>query len=410
MAVSRKDQSIFTKRINVRQMEDIVRLGAAIGKTVFFFGGAGLGKSQKMQQTADALYPKNSDGRNLCDVRLSDKEPQDIAGIPIPMTVIDPVTNKEVVRTMYAVPEFWPTDPNWKGIIFLDELPNAGLSTQHSSYQVLLDHIAGTFAFPAGCVYVGAGNRDTDGAGTTEMPGPLVNRMIITEVEYDLDVWIEDFAVPYRLHPHVIGFLKQFPDYFYTGDVEDRKNMVFASPRQWETVSRILDQYDRKVISDYITEVAIAGAVGEGLDALVMAYHVRASKLPSLEDIFSGAILKHPRPLSPDEVDLVYVLSQTCMRKIEDEVMSSRYSDDELIKRIGNFLTFMYDNHGRTSKDMVMALMTSLFRAPGGKDPILNANPKRGRLMPLLRKNVPTVMTIVLDYQKRYGTIMEDFQ
>jgi len=403
---TRTNQTMFKKRITVRQMEKIVRLGAKIGKTTFFFGGAGLGKSQKMQQIADSMFPENK-GNNLCDVRLSDKEPQDIAGIPVPISYFDEVQDKEVTRTVYACPSFWPTDPEWKGIVFLDELPNAMLATQHSAYQVILDHVAGDFRFPEGCVFVGAGNRDTDGAGTTEMPGPLVNRMIITEVDYNLDVWIEDYAIPAKLHPHVIGFLKQFPEHFYTGDVTNRSTAVFASPRQWKTVSDVLYEYEKDA-DDYITEIAIAGSVGEGLETAVMAYHLRASELPDIEDIFSGKVTEHE--LSREKNDLVYVLSQTCLRKLEEEVMDDKISDEKFIERAGNFLNFMYKNHYKHNKDTLIALMIGLFRAPSsGGEAVLLMNPKRQRMIPAIRKECAAVMQLVMEYQQRYGSIMSDF-
>lgn len=403
---SRVKQTMFQKRISIRQMEDMIYLGARIGKTTFFYGGAGLGKSEKVRQVADKMFPHRV-GDNLCDVRLSDKEPQDIAGIPVPVSYFDEVMKKEVTRTVYAVPSFWPTDPEWEGIIFLDELPNAMLGTQHSAYQVILDHVAGDHRFPKGCVFVGAGNRDTDNAGTTEMPGPLVNRMILCEVEYNLDIWIEDYAIPYKLHPHIIGFLKQFAEHFYTGDVENRSTAVFASPRQWKTASDILYDYENINKNSYLTEVALAGTVGEGLETQVMAYHIRASELPKVEDIFSGSVTKHSLPREKN--DLVYVLSQTCLRKLEEEVMNNSIDDETFIKRAGNFMNFMYNNYYEYNKDTLIALMIGIFRAQGGNESVLTMNPKRTKMIPALRKSCMAVMGLVMEYQQRYGTIMEDF-
>lgn len=404
--MTRIDQKLFPKAINVRQMEQAVVLGKMLKKTVFFFGGAGLGKSQKMLQIANKLFPHRV-GNNLCDVRLSDKEPTDIAGIPLPIEGSD-----GKVRTVYAVPEFWPTDPDWEGIVFLDELPNAGLSTQHSSYQVVLDHVAGSHKFPKGCVFVAAGNRDTDNAGTTEMPGPLVNRMMVYEVDYDLDIWVEDYAVPFRVHPNIIGLLKQNPDLFYTGDVTDRQGPVFASPRQWSDVSAVLYAYEKGIIrdstgavDDYFTECSIQGLVGAGVDSMVMSYHIRAQKLPPIEDVFSGAVTVHK--LERSDIDLLYVLTQTGLNKISDEIMmESKYSDEELVKRIGNFLNFVYTNHGADHKDTIMALIINLFTATSGKTAILSTNPRRDRLALKVRKEAVTVMAVINEYLNRYSDLL----
>jgi hypothetical protein len=403
----RMDQSMFKKRISIRDMEALIRLGASIGKTVFFYGGAGLGKSEKVRQIADSMFPSRV-GNNLCDVRLSDKEPQDVAGIPIPVTLIDEKTGKEVTRTVYAVPNFWPTDPDWQGIVFLDELPNAPLGTQHSAYQVILDHVAGEHKFPEGCVFVGAGNRDTDGAGTTTMPGPLVNRMILAEIDYNLDVWIEDYAIPYRLHPNVIGFLKQFPEHFYTGDVENRSTQVFASPRQWKTVSDILYKYDQGTMSEFIAEVAIAGTVGEGLEVQVLAYHMRTKELPAIEDIFSGKVKEHK--LDRSKNDLVYVLAQTGLRKMEDEVMDNEIKDEDFLERSGNFLTFMYNNYYDNNKDTLIAMILGVFRGPNDKPSILTVNPRRQKMIPMMRKTCPTISAVVMEYMTRYGQLIKDFE
>lgn len=408
--MKRTDQTIFPKRINVRQMGQAVRLAKLLNKTFFFFGGAGLGKSQKIQQIADELFPHRI-GNNLCDVRLSDKEPQDIAGIPLPIEKED-----GTVRTVYAVPEFWPTDPDWEGIVFLDELPNAPLSTQHGAYQVVLDHIAGTHKFPKGCIFGGAGNRDTDNAGTTEMPGPLVNRMMVFEVDYDLDIWIEDFAIPERIHPNIIGLLKQNPELLYTGDDTTRQTPVFSSPRQWKSVSDVLYAYENKSIRDqtgavdeYMTECAIQGLVGPGIDSMVMAYHIRAQKLPALEDIFTGKVTQHR--LSEADIDLLYVLSQSGLNKIAEEVMETKkYTDEEVVERASNFLNFVYSNHGADHKDTVMALVITLFRAAPGKTPILSANPQRDRLAMHVRKKASSVMMVINEYLDRYKDLIDELK
>lgn len=399
--LNRIDQSMFRKRLTVRDLYEAINLGRILNKTTFFYGGAGLGKSEAVAQVADRMFPHRI-GNNLCDVRLSDKEPQDIPGIPIPVEV-----EPGQYRTLYATPDFWPTDPNWEGIVFLDELPNAIQSTQHGAYQVVLDHIAGQFKFPKGCVFVGAGNRDTDNGATTELLGPLVNRMIVYEVDYDLDVWIEDYAVLNDIEPELIGFLKNNPDFFYTGDVVDRTTAVFASPRQWTTVSGILKQFKKKALSEYLTECSIAGSVGEGLDDLVMAYYIRASKLPQLEDIFTGATKDFK--LERHEVDLLYVLTQSSMRQIKSDIMSSQYSDDELLDRLSNFLNFMERNFTRDNSDTVMALTISLFSAPAGKEPVLQMNPKRDRLGPKLRRTAPSIMSLVMKYHEEYGQGMACF-
>lgn len=408
-SLERVSQNIFEKRINVRQMATYAKMAQRLDKTVFFLGGAGLGKSNKIYQVADEMFPNTPKHLRVCEVRLSDKEPTDIAGIQVPMTVKDGVSGKEVVKTFYAVPDFWPQDPDWEGFIFLDELTNTQLSTLHSGYQVVLDHIAGAHRLPKKSVYICAGNRDTDNGGTTEMPAPFINRCMVIEVDYDLQVWIEDFAVPFKLHPILIGFLKEFPDYFYTGDVANRSNCVFASPRQHQTVSDVLYEYDEGIINIDEAEIAIQGLIGEGVDTLLLAYYERASELPKVEEIFDGTRKDHQ--LDRGKNDLVYVLAQTCLLQLDKDVMDMDISDDKFIERVGNFLTFMHKNHYEYNKDTLIALMIGIFRAGTGQDAsLLRKNPKRSAvLVPTVLQKVPAVGAVVQDYMKRYQITLQDF-
>src|SRR5699024_2579553 len=87
-------------------------------KALRMFGGAGLGKSQVMKQVANEMFGERDD--NLVDFRLADKDPTDVVGVQIPVT-----DDNGKTRTVYALPDFWPEDPDWEGIIFLDELLHA---------------------------------------------------------------------------------------------------------------------------------------------------------------------------------------------------------------------------------------------------------------------------------------------
>ena len=89
--------------------------------------------------------------------------------------------------------------------------------------------------------------------------------------------------------------------------------------------------------------------------------------------------------------------------------MNNSIDDDKFIERVGNFMNFMYNNHYQRNKDTLIALMIGLLRAPQEGEAILTKNPKRVKMIPALRKHCPAVMQLVLEYQQRYGKLMEDF-
>lgn len=405
-------QSIFTRKITMRQVKSIVSFGARYGQAVFFFGGAGLGKSQKIAQLANEMYPEYL-GSNLCDVRLSDKEPADMAGMPIPVEIM--VDGVMTVRTVYATPSFWPTDPNWCGIVFLDELTNASASCQQAAYQIMLDHKIGDYVFPKGAVFVGAGNRPGDNGATTDLLGPLVNRMTVVEIEYNATVWIEDYANHNDVHQSVVQYIKKNPDHIYTGHLVGTAGFEgpsFSSPRQLVVAGHILDDFDAGLFDRDAAEVAIQGTIGSSLVTSLLDYHVRTKRLPDTNDILEGIVTEHNPPLDRSEVDLISVLVYYCMRELQKDVMEDKYTNDEFINRTANFLKFMFENHGHAHKDMIIATSMNMLRSMKPDKPaLLDMNPKRGDgLLPSLTARSEELAQIVTMYMTRFADMSKAFK
>lgn len=411
-----KKQNIFTRRITMRQMEPLIKHCAKTGKAIFFFGGAGLGKSQKIAQLAAEMFPDyiGTSWGSVCDIRLSDKEPADLAGVQIPVEVVE--NGKTIVRTVYATPSFWPTDPNWRGFVFLDELTNASPACQQAAYQIMLDHRIGEFTFPKGSVFIGAGNRPGDNGATTELLGPLVNRMMVVEVDYNATVWIEDFAVPQNVHQSVVTFIKKNPDKIYTGHLVGTQGFegpCFSSPRQLVDCGNVLDDYDAGELDRELAEVAIQGLVGSDMVTALMDHHVRSKKLPDAEDVLSGKVTEHKNKLAPNEIDLVSVLVYYCLRQLKKDVMDiEKYSNDEFLSRVANFLKFMMKNHIHEAKDSIIAVSMKLMRQVAKEEEaILDMNPLRGdNLITSLAAKSEDLSNIVAMYMARYASMAGAFK
>lgn len=411
-----KKQNIFTRRITMREMEPLIRHCAKTGKAIFFFGGAGLGKSQKIAQLAAEMFPEyvGSSWGSVCDVRLSDKEPADMAGVQIPVEVVE--DGVKVVRTVYATPNFWPTDPNWKGFVFLDELTNASPACQQAAYQIMLDHRIGQYTFPKGSVFIGAGNRPGDNGATTELLGPLVNRMMVVEVDYNAIVWIEDYANKNNVHQSIVTFIRKNPDKIYTGHLVGTQGFegpCFSSPRQLVDCGFVLDDFDDGLLSRELAEVAIQGLVGSDLVTSILDHHVRSKKLPDAEDVLSGKVKEHENKLAANEIDLVSVLVYYCLRQLKKDVMDvDKYNNDEFLTRVGNFLTFMMKNHESNAKDTIIAVSMKLMRQVNPKEvALLDMQPLRGNdLIPALAQKSEDLQRIVSMYQTRYADMASAFK
>lgn len=400
--MANSQNSIFDKGITVRQIATAINLAASLNKSVMFFGGAGIGKSEKVAQCADFMFPLTEEQRaagqsNLVDVRLSDKDPTDLAGVPVPVTM-----ENGDVRTVYATPSMWPKDPNWKGIIFLDELSNASAPLQQAAYQVVLDHKIGNYKFPKGAVFVAAGNREGDGGASFELLKPLANRFMIYEIQENLDIWIEDYALPCNVHRTVVGYLKHQPHKFNTSEAPN-KGPAYATPRSWVTASDILKQYDAGKIDDQTMRAAIQGTIGNGMDSELTDYHKRTHKIPSAEDILSGKVKDFE--VKADEVDLIYVAAQGCMSVLRQDMQDENKKDAEIVSRVDNYLGFLYNNYHKSQMDIVVGLCIGLFKGTAGGKALLNE--RQGIQGEVINKS-DSSKAIVKKYSEKFGKLIAD--
>lgn len=397
-------KNVFENRITIRQLETFVKYAYRHGTALFIYGGAGVGKSDKMRQIANMLFPHH-EGRNIVDVRLSDKDPTDVAGVMIPVT--DTVTGK--TRTVYATPSFWP-DADWEGIVFLDELTNASAACQQAAYQIMLDHTIGDYKFPKKTVFVAAGNREGDGGCTTTLLAPLANRMTLLEVEHNLAVWIEDFAVPFNIHPIMIGWLKANVRYLYTGDEHDENSgKSFCTPRSISRASNALYDMDEGLLSRFEASIILQGDLGDKKDVELLEYYDKAKSLPETESVLNGQTKVHP--LQIHQVDLLYVLLQSCIAQLKKDANNHEMNDAVFMERIVNFIEFSYNNYAADNMDIIVAVTVTLLDGKTGKKPIVLENDRRSpTLIPSLLKSSPSLRSIIKNYTTQFTPLLRDVE
>src|SRR6056297_4165688 len=213
-------------------------------------GRPGVGKTELVQTLAARK------GATLYDLRLTTIEPQDLRGLPF--------YDHETARTVWYRPEDLPDDPDRPAILFLDELTAAAPTLQPTVYGLLQERRVGRHRLPDSVFIVAAGNTVEDGAIAYEMGTALSDRLVHLTVRAAASDWIENFAVPRALHPAVTAFVRTRPDLLET--IEEalaRGQMIAATPRSWERVSRIMH-----VVPDRRTrDIMVAGTVGEAIAA-----------------------------------------------------------------------------------------------------------------------------------------------
>ena len=251
------DTVITENGVEVPGIKRMYDIALAINDSIMQWGGPGIGKSQAVQQwnadkvdeynrriaSGEKVKPWNPD---VCDVRLSMKEPVDMVGVPVPSKD----ENGKTV-TVWATPSMWPKDDGKYegGVIHLDEMNQGQAAILNAAFQLIQDRALGEYKVPAGYLIIGSSNTSAYNSTVTDFSVPLSNRFSHFNIKPDFDSWLN-----YRMNNggnlDVMTFLKtQGMDMLF-----DRKGMeakvgslsdamytdIVVTPRSWEVVEKLL--------------------------------------------------------------------------------------------------------------------------------------------------------------------------
>lgn len=275
---------------------------------IMLWGAPGTGKSSIIRDLC------KEQGIGLIDVRLAQREPVDLRGLPVP--------DGEQVRWLLS--SEWPRDPNSKGIILFDELTAADRTLQVAAYEFILDRRLGDlYRVPPGWLICAAGNRSEDRAVAMTLSSALANRFCHIELQPDAQSWT-NWAASQGLHPDVVGFLRFKPECFLqmTGNLE----RGWPSPRSWERVARTIEHAQE--MDNATLAVMINGLVGAGVATEFLAFRRAAQSLPDINGLLLGTV----EFVMPKSADLRYAVTSSLAHHLWAGSVNERGV------RIGNFL------------------------------------------------------------------------
>lgn len=226
------------------QIATALRACIATKQPVFIWGEPGVGKSEIVDQVTH-----ESPGHKLIDLRLTLLDSVDLRGFPY----------RENNQMKFACPDFLPTDPNWVGTLFLDEMNKADQGVQSAAYQLILNRRLGDYVLPDGCALIAAGNRETHQSQVFTMAAALANRFLHLDFEPDFTDW-RKWAMNNGITQEVINFLNFRPGLLHDFDPEKHS---FPTPRSWTGVHKILNSCSDEIVERQM----IGGMVGEGAEA-----------------------------------------------------------------------------------------------------------------------------------------------
>ena len=250
------------------------------------WGAPGLGKSSILKQAADNL------GIGFIDVRLAQREPVDIRGLPMP--------SEDGVK--WIVSSDWPRDPKSRGIILFDEITAADRSLQVAAYEFILDRRLGElYRVPDGWYICAAGNRTEDRAVAATMSSALANRFMHVELGEDVESWIV-WARTHAIRPEVMGFIRFRPEALFHQKNENLER-GWPTPRSWERVSRMLDIM--KDESENLVRKMVYGLVGNHVGVEFMEFKIMSGSFVDVLTMMTDASV----PVKiPERADMLYAL------------------------------------------------------------------------------------------------------
>ena len=254
---------------------------ASLLPPLMIWGAPGIGKSTIIRNVAQEL------GIGFIDVRLAQREPVDVRGLPVP--------DGDSVR--WLVSADWPRAPKSRGIILFDELTAADRSLQVAAYEFILDRrLGGLYEVPDGWYICAAGNRVEDAAVAMTMSSALANRFLHVELREDAELWAR-WGLLHDIHPAVIGFIRYRPDLLFRQEHENLER-GWPTPRSWERVSRMLQTFDNS--DEVLLNKIIYGLVGNQAGAEFVAFRELAEEFDDVRELMMDPARKITIPEKAD--------------------------------------------------------------------------------------------------------------
>lgn len=260
------------------------------------WGATGVGKSAAVRQLAEELNAE------LRDIRLCQKQPTDIGGLP--------ALDHEERQTVFYPPAFLAPRPDEKPVIlFFDEISLAPDDTKGAVLGILEERRQEEIELPGNWIIIAAGNRPEDLANARGLGAAANRRLLHIVIEPDLEATLGYF-MRIGVAPEVLAFLKVFPQHL-SGEETARiqKHELYPRPASWEKVSKVIDEL-RKA-DKRIRHLAIAGLIGDSVAAefMLLAEEIKNMKsVGELLEIQRTAPAKLGKYL-PDTINGLYALA-----------------------------------------------------------------------------------------------------
>jgi MoxR-like ATPase len=210
----------------------------------------GLGKSSVVAQAAAEMSKRLGKPFGFIDFRLAQCEVGDLIGMQrlvpqgeVSSSVFQDGVRKEERRkvmnvTIHDLAEWFPTDPDSCGFLFLDELPRAPRDVQNAVLELALDYRFHFRELPIGWRVISASNDNMDVYSGTQLDPALYDRFLKIKFKPTFPEWVE-YAEKEGVHRAILTYLAKFNADLGL-DVVPESGKITPTPRSWVKLSTIM--------------------------------------------------------------------------------------------------------------------------------------------------------------------------
>ena len=278
--------AVISQNLALAGRDDGIRIN------LFLEGPPGGGKSSLVHQGVKRHE------MGMIDMRLADRDPVDFRGVPV---VVD-------MATVWATSGELPRDPDWRGVLFIDELPQGTPMVQNAISQLVLDRRIGDYTLPERAVIIAAGNPKSSKAASHDIPRHLANRFVFATVETELKGW-SIWAAQNGIRPEITSFFHTHDNLLHAFDPSQKIN---PTPRSWAYASEILGL---NLTPDSRLKL-LAGAVGTGAAAMFEGHLRLWEQVPDISVIINDPE-NAPVPEGRNAPGITYALASKLSREME---------------------------------------------------------------------------------------------